>query len=116
MRNLWLFIAALLLMACSQPKGDGVITGRVAHEGVGIPMSVVEAYTRPEQDRTTPPVAETVTGDEGRFELTMDLDSQLPRQVTWTRERAVHLELGGEKKVQEVTLTGTDIVTSEAAD
>lgn len=81
MRRVMILVAApallaaglLLLTGCTkpQPEGDGVITGRVAHDGVGIPMAVVEAYTRPEQDRTTPPLAETVTGEEGRFELAL---------------------------------------------
>lgn len=70
-------VAALLLVAsgCREKKavvaGEGRITGRVVFQGRGVPGAFVQVYTKPEQDRSTPPVTEAPSGEDGRFELTI---------------------------------------------
>lgn len=59
----------LLLPSCSRPGAPGRLEGSVTWEGRGVASALVEAYLRPEQDISTPPVAETATGEDGRFSL-----------------------------------------------
>jgi hypothetical protein len=65
-------LLALVPTGCDKPDAPASVTGRVQWQGRGIPMAWVEVYTKPEQDRSTPPVAETATDEEGRFEVTVE--------------------------------------------
>jgi len=59
----------LFALACSPAKGPGRVEGRVTWEDRGVAAALVEAYARPEQDRASPPVAETPSGEDGSFAL-----------------------------------------------
>lgn len=95
---------ALLLAACSG-GGEGRIEGRVTWQGRGIGMALVQAYPKPEQDPTTPPVAEAPSGDDGAFRL------DLPPGRYWVWAKATVAEgsrearLVGEAPRNPVTVT-----------
>jgi hypothetical protein len=81
-----------LLSGCSEPDAEATITGRVQWQGRGIPLAWVEVYTKPEQDRSIPPVAETATSEEGTFAV------NLPAGRYWVWARATLEE--GERELR----------------
>ncbi len=89
-------ILSLLLSfvaGCTQTSGEGDITGRVTWNGEGVALAWVEVYTKPEQDRTTPPVAETASGEDGGFTLTV------PTGRYWVWAKATVEEGGRERRL-----------------
>ncbi len=51
--------------------GQSSIEGRVTYNGEGIAMAWVEVYEKPERDQSTPPVAETASGEDGSFAISV---------------------------------------------
>ncbi len=106
MRRLAFGLLPLLALACSSPGGPGRVEGRVTWEDRGIAAALVEAYTRPEQDRASPPVAEAASGEDGAFVL------ELPPGRYWLWAKATveghgrDLRLVGQAPGNPVTVTG----------
>jgi hypothetical protein len=91
--------AGLLLASCAtRPPQPARVTGRVVHEGRGIPRALVQAYPKAEQDRSTPPVAEVPSGEDGAFDL------RLPAGRYWIWAKAT-LQEGA----REVRLVGAAV-------
>lgn len=65
---------ALVLLAwaaagCRGRQEPGTLEGRVTWEGKAVPSALVGAYPKPEQDTSTPPLAEAASGSDGSFRL-----------------------------------------------
>lgn len=67
--RLALFAAFLALAAgCAEKTAENArVSGRVLRHGVGVPMAMVQFYSKPDQDRSTPPLYETPSGEGGEF-------------------------------------------------
>lgn len=60
-----------MAIGCSGHSESGSIEGRVTWQGKGIPAALVGAYPKPEQDASTPPLAEAASAADGSFRLTV---------------------------------------------
>ena len=58
-----------LASGCTKKEEEAKISGRVTWDGKPIAMAWVEVFVKGERDNSTPPVAETASGEDGRFEV-----------------------------------------------
>jgi len=98
--------------------GQGKVSGRVLRQGRGVPLALVQAFTKAEQDRSTPAVAEIPSGEDGTFELPIAPG----RYWIWARATIVEgsreLRLVGQALPNpvEVVTGGAVVVTIELGD
>jgi len=87
-----------LALGCSPAKApNGRVDGRVTWQEEGVPGALVQAFTRAEQDRSVPPVAEGPSDEGGHFGF------DLPPGRYWIWARAT---LPGDGRDREVRLVG----------
>ena len=71
--TLAILTALSALPACTQSEESdkpATLEGRVLWRGAGVPMALVQLYSKAEQDRSTPPIAEGPSGEDGSFTIT----------------------------------------------
>ncbi|TLN19937.1 hypothetical protein FDZ71_04625 [bacterium] len=99
------FALMLAVLGCSRnDSAPGKVVGRVLRHGQGIPMAMVQVYPKAEQDRSTPPVAEIPSGEDGAFSL------ELPPGRYWVWAKATITE--GSREVRLVGQATTNPVES----
>jgi len=102
-------LAAGLALGCTGSEAPGGrIDGRVTWETKGVAGALVQAYTRPEQDRTIPAVAEGPSDETGRFGF------DLPPGRYWIWARATVSGEGRELRLVGAAL-GNPIIVPEGA-
>jgi len=104
---------AVLLAACTADERAGRIEGRIAWQGRGIALALVQAYPKPEQDRSTTPVAEAPSDEQGRYRLAVPPG----RYWVWAKATAAdgarEARLVGEAQANPLTVGAGTVVSAD---